>query len=66
MGAYLRLYFPARNDQLRWVFFQPRYSLGLNFLVGFANETFKQGRTALAREVSKEGQTLYEKNECQQ
>ena len=35
-------------------------------LVGFANETFQQGRTALAREVSKEGQTLYEKNECQQ
>ena len=31
-------------------------------LVGFTKETFQQGYTALAREVSSEGLTLYEKN----
>lgn len=35
-------------------------------LVGFAKESFQQGHTALAREVSREGRTLYEKNEHQQ
>lgn len=30
-------------------------------LVGFARETFQQGHTTLAREVSREGRTLYEK-----
>ena len=30
-------------------------------LVGFAKESFQQGHTALAREVSKEGRALYEK-----
>jgi len=30
-------------------------------LVGFAKETFQQAQTALAREVLKEGQSLYEK-----
>jgi len=34
-------------------------------LVGFTTETFQQGHTALAREVSREGRTLYQKNERQ-
>ena len=32
-------------------------------LVGFTEETFQKGQTTLAREVKKEGKTLYEKDE---
>ena len=35
-------------------------------LVGFAKESFQQGHTALAREVSREGRVVYEKNGQQQ